>query len=152
MKLSTSEKIAILLESQKHRYAEISQMRESSFKLVTWIIGVFILLAGWVIQGSLNLTLLQKALLALAVCFSSGATLWFIRDMLKGFKKQFYELHKIENILSMYEKGVFDQKESLLSSTWKKRPSGGFFFFIQLLLIFTTVFIVLMIFLSGVLF
>jgi hypothetical protein len=42
----------------------------------------------------------------MAICFASGATLWFVRDMKKGFKRQFDVLHRAEELLGLYTKGV----------------------------------------------
>jgi hypothetical protein len=57
MKITHNQKYSILLDIQKQRYIEIDQMRSRAFQLITWIIGVFILLTGWIIQSTLVMTI-----------------------------------------------------------------------------------------------
>ena len=97
------------------------------------------------------MTVSRKILLSVAVCFASGSAAWFMRDLERGFKRQFQILSKVETILGLYEPGFFDgSPDSLFPQIWSEKPGGGkFFTYIQWLLAFATAFVIVSIFLSG---
>jgi hypothetical protein len=154
MEITNNDKIAILAETMKQRYTEVEQMRNRAFQIVTWTIGVFLLLVGWIVQGTTVMSITQKIFLSLAICFASGSATWFTRDLEKGFSRQFQILSKIETLLGLYEPGFFDaSEESIFPQVWAEKPgSGKFFIYVQLLLALATIFVVAVIFLSGIAF
>lgn len=152
MELNKDDKISILLETLKQRHGEIEELRKSAFQIVTWTIGVFLLLTGWIIQRTQPLTVLEKALLVFVICFSSGILMWFLRDMEGGFKRQFEVINKIQSILGLYKIGYFQPDESLLPQSWAQRPRGGFFKFIKFLLLSTSAIVIVSILISGIVF
>jgi len=154
MEITNNDGIVILVETMKQRYTEVEQMRNRAFQIVTWTIGVFLLLVGWIVQGTTVNETTQKIFLSLAICFASGSATWFTRNLEKGFKRQFQILSEIETLLGLYEPGFFDaSKESIFPQVWAEKPgSGKFFIYVQLLLALATIFVVAVIFLSGIAF
>lgn len=121
MEITNDDKIVILVETMKQRYTEVEQMRNRAFQIVTWTIGVFLLLVGWAVQGTTAMSTTQKIFLSLAICFASGSAIWFTRNLEKGFKRQFQILSKVETLLGLYEPGFFDaSKESIFPQVWQK--------------------------------
>ena len=89
MEITNNDRVIILVETMKQRYTEVEQMRNRAFQIVTWTIGVFLLLVGWIVQGTTVNETTQKIFLSLAICFASGSATWFTRNLEKGFKRQF---------------------------------------------------------------
>lgn len=126
-------KIQVLLASAEARHKAIHIMRERVQKICTWIMGVFLAVAGWMIKENMTLSPSQKAVVvSMVVIIVLVIHLAYLKDIMKGFKAQHRVLARIEDALKLYEPGVYDDKDSgLLPNIWKQagtsKGSGRFF-------------------------
>jgi hypothetical protein len=100
-------------------------MRERVYKTCIWILGIFLLVAGWIVKENVYLTATQKiflpSALSVAVIFIRA---FYLRDIEKGFRGQLAVATKIEKTLGLYEMGIYP-------SGWQKSGTkdgrGNFF-------------------------
>ena len=126
-------KIQVLLAIAEERNKAIHIIRERVQKMCTWIMGIFLAVAGWIMKENISLLPIQKGVLVgVIVTIVLVIHLSYLKDIMQGFKVQQRVLARIEDALKLYEPGVYDDKESgLFPNTWKKagtnKGSGRFF-------------------------
>lgn len=128
--LTPENKLQILLAAAEERYKSIHIMRDRVYKMSIWAIGAFLLVVGWVAKSSSDFSPLSSAFITEAVILASVCICLYIKDIEKGFKKNFETLVKVEKLLGLHQPGYFDgSKESLYPEEWSKtRDRPGRFF------------------------
>ncbi len=134
-------KIQVLLASAEARHKAIHIMRERVQKMCTWIMGIFLAVAGWILKENMPLSPSQKAVVvSMVVIIVLVIHLAYLKDIMKGFKAQHRVLARIEDALKLYDPGVYDDKESgLFPNTWKQagtEKGHGRFFISNLYLLY----------------
>lgn len=140
-KMEEQTKIQILLAVAEGRHKAIHIMRERVQKMCTWIMGIFLAVAGWIMKENISLLPIQKGVLVgVIVIIVLVIHLSYLKDIMQGFKVQQRVLARIEDALKLYEPGVYDDKESgLFPNIWKQAGSNegsGRFFANNLYLIY----------------
>ncbi len=126
-------KVQVLLSAAEERNRAMHIMRERIQKTCIWILGIFLASAGWIIQGNVTLTFIQKTYLAAVIVVAVIVVrAIFLRDIESGFKGQQRALARIEIALKLYEPGFYDGGEDcLFPESWRHAGTecgGGRFF------------------------
>jgi len=120
--ISNSEKINVLLAALNERYKATHEIRNRVFNTCTWLMGILIGIAGWLVQAKINLNTNQKIFL-LVILFVVFIIIrfFYLGDLEKGFKNQFRVACHIEDALGLYKKGYYtDSKNSIFPTKWKE--------------------------------
>ena len=156
MEISETDKIQILLALLERRYDSIEKIREHVYNISIWMLGVFLAASSFIMQGKIQLNLLEKVFLAMIVVFILMVILLYIKDQERGFSSQFRAAIRIEKLLGFYKPGAFDLEEGLYPAEWAHTGTelgqGRFFRNITLLLCLGTIIPLAAIGLSGLLF
>lgn len=116
-------------------------IRQRVENVCLWVLGILVVVAGWIVQGNVRLSLPQKGFLCGALLTAVvGVRCLYLRDIEKGFRKQLRATARIEKVLGFYEEGYFDPTErSLYPEEWSRagRESGeGSYFRMSYLLLY----------------
>ena len=131
--MDSEMKTQVLLATAEERNRAMHIMRERVHKTCIWILGIFLAVAGWIIQGKVTLSSSQKGFLIAVVAVAIIVTRSiYLRDIENGFKGQQKVLARIETALKLYEPGFFDDGENgLFPYEWKhagtENGKGRFF-------------------------
>lgn len=112
MKIDEREKVNILLNLLNERYNASHKMRERSQNFATWVLGIGIAVIGLLLSGK-ALDLLQKCLLTLFTGFICLLTIYFLKSMEIGFKKNRKVMIDLEDILGCYRIGEYVDSKPL---------------------------------------
>jgi len=115
-------KVQVLLAAVEERYKSLHIMRDRTQQTCMWITGIFLAVAGWIIQGKVTLTPVQKAFMGTVIVIAVIVIRWFyLRDIQKGFQAQQRAVARIEEALQLFTPGFYDGKESgVFPESWKK--------------------------------
>lgn len=156
MEIADEYKGEILLAMLEHRYSAIERIRDRVYSFAIWTIGIFLGVAGLVLEGSLRPNLSTKGFLALAVLLALAAVVFYIRDLEKGFRNQFRVAIRIETLLGFYEKGAYDSEGELYPASWAKAGTvtgqGRLFPTTYLLLCLAAIVLIVTVSLAGTVF
>lgn len=121
MKIDDRTKVEIALAGLEERYKAILTMRQRVENVCLWVLGIFVIVAGWIVQGNVELSLPGKAFLCGALLATVVGVRWlYLADIEKGFRKQLRVAARIERVLGFYEHGRFDPAEvGLYPKEWK---------------------------------
>lgn len=96
-------------------------IRDRVHKTCTWTLGVFILIAGWVVQSKLSFECNEKAFVcAAALAVIAAVRLGFLRDLKKGFDGQLRAAKNIEQALHMFDPSFYDSQEQIYPQEWQR--------------------------------
>lgn len=127
------DKTQILLAAADQRYKSIENIRSRVQTTCTWILGAFLLVAGWIVQMDTPLDFPQRLFLVAALIISISILRGFyLRELERGFRSQLRTVAKIEEELGLYETGIYPKD-------WKKagaKEGNGSFFFTSYLLLY----------------
>ncbi len=130
--MDEQNKTQILLAAADQRYKSVENIRSRVQTTCTWILGAFLLVAGWIVQKDTSMDFPQRLFLVIALIISISILRgFFLRELERGFRSQLRTAAKIEEELGLYEMGTYPKD-------WKKAGTdgarGGFFFNSYLLL------------------
>ena len=156
MEISEQDKVQILLTLLGRRYEAIEKIRERVYGVSIWTLGIFLAAAGLIVQGNIQLGLVEKVFLGIADVFALVAILFYVKDLERGFRNQFRVAVQVEKLLGFTEKGFFGGEDELYPSEWAqtgtKQGKGRFFRNTYLLLVMGALLLLVAIGSSGLLF
>jgi hypothetical protein len=107
MEIPDESKPQIMLTILGRRYESMEKIRERLYTISIWTLGVFLTLAGYLIQRRLEITWPSKVFLIAVVLLATLAVTFYIRDLEGGFKNQLRIVVRLENGLRLYEPGYY---------------------------------------------
>jgi len=157
MEIDDRIKAQILLAALERRYASVEAIRDRTYGISISTLGVFLVLAGWIVQGNVDLGLPGKIFLSALVILALCVVLFYIRDLERGFRGQLRTVVRIEKLLKLYEPGFFGSTdEELYPRVWLEAGTetgqGRFFGSTYLLLCIGATALTAAVALSGVAF
>ena len=150
MKINSDEKITILLSILNERYDVSHKIRERSFRLMIWILGLAIGLIWMLISGN-PLSTWQKIVLTIFVIMLGSTTFFFLHSLRKGFDNNRRVLINIEEALGCYKDGIYLDSKALYPNEYRqinKRSWFSHFRTIYLLIIIIVIIIITLIWLT----
>jgi len=122
MESNDEMKVQILLSALQERYNAMHAIRQRVENICVWILGIFVVIAGWIVQGGLDLYVVQRIFLSIVLLVAVMAVrLFYLRDIEKGFRKQLQVAARIEKVLGLYEGGYFEPTETgLYPEEWSQ--------------------------------
>lgn len=117
--ISEQEKPRILQDLLNQRYQAEHLMRQRSVDFTKWIIGFGIAFL-WIILSQAQLSLFQKIFASVFVITFTGATIFFISEISRGFLNNKKIIVKLESLLGFYSAGLYDEKESILPKEYEQ--------------------------------
>jgi len=105
------------------------------------VLGIFVVVAGWIVQGDVRLSLVQKGFLCAALLATVvGVRCLYLADVENGFRVQLRVAARLEKTLGFYEPGYFDPSETgLYPEEWSRagtESGGGRYFRMSYLLLY----------------
>ncbi len=120
MEINSTEKISILLAALQERYNATHIIRARVENICTWTLGILVTAAGLFIGKATCLALNDKIVLSASLlAIFIILRFVFLRDLEKGFHSQFRAAARIEKILLLFDKGVYDH-EPVYPENWNK--------------------------------
>lgn len=112
MEIGDQTKVDTVLSGLQERYAAMHAMRQRVENVCLWVLGVFVVVAGWIVQGNVELSVPQKGFLCGALLATViGVRCRYLADVEKGFTEQLRVAARLEKALGFYEPGYFDPSE-----------------------------------------
>lgn len=111
MKLSEDQKFAILKEAYLETRKEAVFWRERSWKVTTWIIGLFLAISG----GSIFAEAKHPILILPMIALSAVATIYLHKNYMR-YAGRMQIAAQIEKALAFFEKGEYIPDETLLDA------------------------------------
>ena len=120
--MDTASKIQALIAAYEERNRAMHIIRDRIQKTCIWVLGIFLAVSGWIIQGNIALTLIQKIFCGLIVIIATLTIRFlYLRDIEKGFKGQQRSLVRIETALHFFKPGFYDNEDiGLFPKKWKE--------------------------------
>jgi hypothetical protein len=133
MEIDNREKIALLQSALLERYSALHKIRDRAQSIGIWVLGILLGASGWLIQSTVKLSVLQKAIYVLGIAIAFLVLrFWYLGDLRKGFQIQQRVVARIEKALGFFTPGFFDSSaEPLYPKAWEeagRQSSGGNFF------------------------
>lgn len=116
IELTDKDKLEILKVAYAEVRKEIGYIRQKSWKVTTWVIGVYFALSGGTILLNRHENILILPVLGLAIVASI-----YQHENYKTYCDRWNRLGEIEDALGFFEKGIYIESSSLLPEE-KKKP------------------------------
>lgn len=123
MNINDDQKISVLTNMLNERYKAEHNMRDRSVNFTKWILGLGIALL-WVLLIKTDLDSFTKFFSSAFIIIYSVLSFWFLLEICKGFKNNRNIIIRLENALSLYEKGNYLNDEAILPQEYKKPYSN----------------------------
>jgi ABC-type branched-subunit amino acid transport system permease subunit len=117
--MNKEDKVTILLHLLNERYNAAHKIREKSFRLAIWILGVAVAFV-WILVSGTPLILSQKWILTSLVIILGACTIWFLRSLEMGSHRNRKVMIDLESALGCYEKGLYVDSKALFPNEYKK--------------------------------
>jgi len=117
--ISEQEKPRVLQDLLNQRYQMEHLMRQRSVDFTKWILGFGIAFL-WIILSQAQLSIFQKVFASIFVLAFTGATLFFIFELCKGFLNNRKIIIRLESLLGFYSAGLYHEKESILPKEYEQ--------------------------------
>lgn len=150
--INEDEKPKILQDLLNQRYQAEHLMRQRSADFTKWILGLGIGLL-WIILSKAQLTMTQKLITSIFVVSFTVGTIYFLREICKGFVNNKKVIIKLESLLGFYKSGVFCDGQSILPPEYKEsqnKKAPSHFKSLYTLLIVLCIFLLVVIFSNPV--
>jgi hypothetical protein len=153
--IEANDKVAILLAALGERYNSIRLIRARVENIGVWVIGLALAAGGWLLQSSAALSATQRVVLILGTLIALGAIRFcYLADLHRRFLKQQRSSVRLEEVLGLYERGLFDStNEPIYPQAWKAAGTvlshGKFFRSASLLIYIAAAFLVASILACG---
>ena len=149
MEHNKEDKITILLHLLSERYNAAHHIRERSFRLTIWILGIAVAFI-WILVSGTSLNPSQKWILTLIVIIIGASTIWFLRSLETGLHKNHDVMISLEEAIGCYQEGLYLDSKTLFPNEYKKNKKSwsSHFKTIYILIIPVTILIIILIWLT----
>jgi hypothetical protein len=127
-KLSTDQKVNILLNLLNEKNSRIAGVRERYLKIITTSSTIFLLLVGWIVQKQSTPELTETIFLSCLILVFWIGNLFVFRDLKKAYINECTMKIRIEQCLYLYQPNVFTSDgSSFYPQEWQSPTDAGHF-------------------------
>lgn len=119
MEINKEDKITILLNLLNERYQSAHRIRERSFRMTLWVLGLAVAFV-WILVSGTSLYLSQKWILTILVFILGSTIFWFLHSLEKGAEKNHKVMIDLEEALGCYKEGCYLDSRGLFPEKYKK--------------------------------
>ena len=124
MVLEEEQRLEIIQNLLSQKYEAEHKMRERSASFTKWILGLGMALI-WILLTKSGFAGWQKLFVSLFVLSFSGVSIWFLSEICKGFRNNRDIVVKLEELLELYEPGVYMKDKPLFPAEYTRAHTNG---------------------------
>ena len=122
MQIDEKEKADILVSLLNERYNASHKIRERSFRITIWVLGLAVAFV-WILINGTSLTLYQKLIMTILVIILGVTTFWFVYALERGFDKNRKVMIDLEEAIGCYKEGIYLDSRTLYPTFRRFRTS-----------------------------